>query len=95
MLPTLAMRRRMAGKPTNVHPLQDTYLQVSIRTKGGAGGPTTVVTSLSQLVAVANATGPQIIVVQGAISGAAKVQVGSDKTIVGKSGSCAYSSCAS
>lgn len=56
-------------------------------TKGGAGGPTTVVTSLSQLVAVANATGPQIIVVQGAISGAAKVQVGSDKTIVGKSGS--------
>lgn len=29
-----------------------------------------------------------MIVVQGAISGAAKVQVTSDKTIVGKAGSC-------
>ena len=61
-----------------------------IRTKGGAGGPTTTVSTLPQLSAAAIASGPLVIVVQGAISGAAKVQVGSDKTIVGKSGSCMY-----
>lgn len=56
-------------------------------TKGGLGGPTTIVTTLAQLRAVANATGPQIILIQGAIKGAAKVQVGSDKSIIGKAGS--------
>ncbi|KAF2026895.1 pectate lyase-like protein [Setomelanomma holmii] len=43
--------------------------------------------TLPQLSAAAIATGPLVIVVQGSISGAAKVQVGSDKTIVGISGS--------
>lgn len=62
------------------------------RTKGGAGGPTTTVTTLEQLRAVANATGPQIILVQGAIKGAAKVQVGSNKSIIGKAGSCMFNS---
>ena len=57
-------------------------------TKGGAGGPTTTVSTLPQLSAAANSSGPLNIVVQGAISGAAKVQVGSDKTIIGKTGSC-------
>jgi len=46
------------------------------------------VTTLDQLRAVANATGPQIILIQGNIKGAAKVQVGSNKSIIGKSGSC-------
>lgn len=57
-------------------------------TKGGAGGPTTTVSTLPQLSAAANSSGPLNIVVQGAINGAAKVQVGSDKTIIGKTGSC-------
>jgi pectate lyase len=57
-------------------------------TKGGAGGPTTTVSTLPQLSAAANSTGPLNIVVQGAINGAAKVQVSSDKTIIGKTGSC-------
>ena len=57
-------------------------------TKGGAGGPTTTVSTLPQLSAAANSTGPLNIVVEEAINGAAKVQVGSDKTIVGKTGSC-------
>ncbi|KAF2127573.1 polysaccharide lyase family 1 protein [Dothidotthia symphoricarpi CBS 119687] len=56
-------------------------------TKGGAGGPTTTVSTLPQLSAAANSTGPLVIVVQGSISGAAKVVVASDKTIVGKTGS--------
>ncbi|XPS73515.1 Pectate lyase [Ascochyta lentis] len=57
-------------------------------TKGGAGGPTTTVSTLPQLSAAASASGARVIVVQGAISGAAKVSVTSDKTIVGKAGSC-------
>ncbi|KZM26992.1 Pectate lyase [Ascochyta rabiei] len=56
-------------------------------TKGGAGGPTTTVSTLPQLSAAASASGARVIVVQGAISGAAKVSVTSDKTIVGKAGS--------
>ncbi|KAF1960478.1 pectate lyase-like protein [Byssothecium circinans] len=56
-------------------------------TKGGAGGPTTTVSTLPQLSAAAAASGPLVIVVQGAISGAAKVNVTSDKTVVGKAGS--------
>lgn len=57
-------------------------------TKGGAGGSTTTVSTLPQLSAAASAEGARVVVVQGAISGAAKVQVTSDKTIVGKAGSC-------
>ncbi|KAG6358281.1 hypothetical protein INS49_014165 [Diaporthe citri] len=56
-------------------------------TKGGAGGSTTTVSTLPQLSAAASAEGASVIIVQGAISGAAKVQVTSDKTIVGKAGS--------
>lgn len=60
------------------------------RTTGGAKGTTTTVTTLDQLTKAAIAEGPAIILVQGAISGAAKVQVGSDKTIIGKTGSCKF-----
>ncbi|KAL1867511.1 hypothetical protein Daus18300_006355 [Diaporthe australafricana] len=56
-------------------------------TNGGAGGSTTTVSTLPQLSAAASASGAAVIVVSGAISGAAKVQVTSDKTIVGKAGS--------
>ncbi|KAF2825919.1 pectate lyase-like protein [Ophiobolus disseminans] len=63
------------------------YAAANGGTKGGAGGPTTTVSTLPQLSAAAAVAGPLIIVVQGAISGAAKVNVTSDKTIVGKSGS--------
>jgi pectate lyase len=56
-------------------------------TTGGAGGPTTTVTTLAQLEAAVGASGKAIILVKGAISGAKKVKVGSDKTIVGAAGS--------
>lgn len=58
------------------------------RTTGGSEGSTTKVSSLAQLVAAASGTAPAIIVVTGAISGAAKVRVGSNKSIIGASGSC-------
>jgi pectate lyase len=64
------------------------YTDSSSSTKGGAGGATSIVSTLPQLSAAASAAGTRIIVVQGAISGAAKVAVTSDKTIVGKTGSC-------
>ena len=57
------------------------------RTKGGAGGPTTTVSTLPQLSAAASVEGARVIIVQGAIVGASKVSVTSDKTIVGKAGS--------
>jgi pectate lyase len=78
----------MAGEQPDTTISADCRLIVTRRTKGGAGGPTTSVSTLPQLSAAANSTGALNIVVQGAISGAAKVQVGSDKTIVGKAGSC-------
>ncbi|OBS22694.1 hypothetical protein FPOA_09026 [Fusarium poae] len=56
-------------------------------TTGGGNAAQVTVRSLSELAAAASATGPSVILVQGSISGAAKVQVGSDKTIIGKSGS--------
>ncbi|KAH6654821.1 pectate lyase 2 [Truncatella angustata] len=56
-------------------------------TTGGTGGTTTTVSSLAQFTAVANATGPYVILLSGALSGAAKVEVGSDKSIIGLPGS--------
>lgn len=59
-------------------------------TTGGTGGTTTTVSTLAQFTAAANASGPYVILVSGALSGAAKVEVGSDKTIIGKTGSSTY-----
>ncbi|RSM01919.1 hypothetical protein CEP52_008293 [Fusarium oligoseptatum] len=56
-------------------------------TTGGAGGKQVTVKSLSELTTAAAAAGSAIIFVEGSISGAAKVQVTSDKSIIGKSGS--------
>jgi len=58
------------------------------RTKGGAGGTTTTVTSLSELEAAVSGTSAGIVIVKGAISGSAQVRVGSNKSIVGAAGSC-------
>lgn len=60
------------------------------RTTGGAGGKQVTVKSLNELTAAASAAGAAIIFVEGSISGAAKVQVTSDKSIIGKTGSCMY-----
>ncbi|KAJ4192369.1 hypothetical protein NW767_010593 [Fusarium falciforme] len=57
------------------------------RTTGGAGGKQVTVKSLSELTAAASAAGAAVIFVEGSISGAAKVQVTSDKSIIGKTGS--------
>ncbi|KAJ2973420.1 hypothetical protein NUW58_g8943 [Xylaria curta] len=63
------------------------YAQQNGGTKGGRGGTTTTVSSLAQLTAAAKANGAAVIVVKGNISGAAKVAVTSNKSIIGASGS--------
>ncbi|EKG11903.1 Pectate lyase/Amb allergen [Macrophomina phaseolina MS6] len=63
------------------------YATLNGGTTGGAGGSTTTVSSLAQFTAAAEADGAAVIVVSGNISGAAKVRVGSDKTIIGKDSS--------
>ncbi|KAH7318175.1 pectin lyase fold/virulence factor [Stachybotrys elegans] len=81
-LPAGLTKRAAVTDPCNIG-----YCTQNGGTTGGAGGATITVTSLSQLASAAGASGRAIILVQGAISGAAKVQVTSDKTIIGKAGS--------
>lgn len=56
-------------------------------TTGGAAGSTTTVASLAEFSTAAESKNPLVIVVKGAISGSAKIRVGSDKTIIGAKGS--------
>ncbi|KFA62901.1 hypothetical protein S40285_02239 [Stachybotrys chlorohalonatus IBT 40285] len=76
------VKRAAVSDPANIG-----YATQNGGTTGGAGGTTTTVTTLAQLTAAAGAAGRGIVIIQGAISGAAKVQVTSDKTIVGRAGS--------
>ncbi|KAF5008689.1 hypothetical protein FDECE_5045 [Fusarium decemcellulare] len=55
-------------------------------TTGGNGGSVTTVSSLAQFSAAAESSGKKVIYVKGTISGAAKIRVKSDKTIVGAKG---------
>lgn len=56
-------------------------------TTGGKGGATTTVSTLAQFTAaVTNDATARIIVVSGTITGAVQVRVGSNKSIIGKSG---------
>lgn len=63
---------------------------LSYRTTGGRGGTTTTVSTLAQFTAAAGSSSAAVIVVSGAISGSAKVKVTSNKSIIGKSGSCTF-----
>ncbi|KAI0433770.1 polysaccharide lyase family 1 protein [Xylaria sp. FL1042] len=56
-------------------------------TTGGAGGTTTTVSDLASFTAAAEADGAYVIVVKGAISGSYQTRVGSNKSIIGASGS--------
>ncbi|KAM0196146.1 hypothetical protein ACHAPI_006173 [Fusarium lateritium] len=56
-------------------------------TTGGGSAKQVTVKTPNELAAAANADGASVILVQGNISGAAKVQVGSNKSIIGKAGS--------
>lgn len=55
-------------------------------TSGGKGGETVTVTSLAALTSAVAGSDPRIVVVSGTITGAAKVLVGSNKSIIGRNG---------
>ncbi|KAH9890774.1 pectate lyase a [Xylariomycetidae sp. FL2044] len=56
-------------------------------TTGGTGGTTTTVSDLVSFTAAVGAEGPAVVVLDGELSGTAKVEVTSDKTIIGLPGS--------
>lgn len=56
-------------------------------TTGGASGSQTTVTSLSEFSEAAGADGAAIIIVDGALTGSELVDIASDKTIIGATGS--------
>ncbi|KAF1972299.1 pectate lyase a, partial [Bimuria novae-zelandiae CBS 107.79] len=62
------------------------YCTLGSGTSGGKGGPTVTVTSLAALTSAVADTTPRIVVVSGKITGAAKVLVGSNKSIIGRNG---------
>ncbi|KAF4962228.1 hypothetical protein FSARC_9680 [Fusarium sarcochroum] len=79
--PTLHARAA-ASDPCNIG-----YCTQNGGTTGGGSATQVTVKTLSELTAAAIADGASVIFVQGSISGAAKVQVGSNKSIIGKTGS--------
>lgn len=56
-------------------------------TSGGKGGETVIVSTLAALESAVAGNDPRIVVVSGTISGAKKVLVGSNKSIIGRDGS--------
>ncbi|KAF2968001.1 hypothetical protein GQX73_g5555 [Xylaria multiplex] len=63
------------------------YCTLNGGTTGGTGGTTTTVSTLAQFTAAAQAEGPAVILVSGSLTGAVKVNVTSNKSIIGKAGS--------
>ncbi|EWZ31115.1 pectin lyase fold/virulence factor [Fusarium oxysporum Fo47] len=74
--------RVAANDPCNIG-----YCTQNGGTTGGGSAAQVTVKTLAELTAAAAADGPSVILVQGSISGAAKVQVTSNKSIIGKTGS--------
>ncbi|MBB2148458.1 pectate lyase family protein [Pedobacter gandavensis] len=63
------------------------YASVNGKTTGGAGGQTVTVTTLAALTSALSSKSPMIIQVSGTITGTGLLQVESNKTILGMSGS--------
>ncbi|EFX05003.1 pectate lyase a [Grosmannia clavigera kw1407] len=83
-----AVHRRTVQKRASITDACDIgYATENGGTTGGSGGTTTTVSTLAQLTAAASSKDSMVIVVSGAITGADKVRVASNKTIIGASGS--------
>ncbi|TLS26873.1 hypothetical protein PpBr36_04794 [Pyricularia pennisetigena] len=74
--------KRQASQACNIG-----YCTQNGGTRGGAGGSTVTVKTLSALTEAAGRSGPLTIIVSGNIQGSAKVRVTADKTIYGERGS--------
>ncbi|KAF9693874.1 hypothetical protein EKO04_008510 [Ascochyta lentis] len=73
-----------AASLTDVCPVG--YCTLGSGTSGGKGGPTVTVSTLEALESAVTGNDPCIVVVSGTISGAKRVYVGSNKSIIGRSG---------
>ncbi|CAA7269160.1 unnamed protein product [Cyclocybe aegerita] len=62
------------------------YATLNGGTTGGAGGTTTTVSSLAALTAAVSGTSKKIVIVSGTITGNTVVKVGSNTSVLGKSG---------
>jgi pectate lyase len=62
-------------------------LLTNCSTSGGKGGTTVTVSTLEALESAVTGDDPRIVVVSGTISGAKKIFVGSNKSIIGRNGS--------
>lgn len=60
------------------------YATTNGGTTGGAGGTTVTVSTQADLQTALSGDDPAIVIIDGAISGADKIRVGSNKTILGK-----------
>ncbi|KAK2012156.1 pectate lyase [Colletotrichum eremochloae] len=56
-------------------------------TTGGTGGATTTVSTVAQFTAAVSSEDPAVVIVKGAITGAAKARVASNKSVIGLPGS--------
>ncbi|CAK5267908.1 unnamed protein product [Mycena citricolor] len=63
------------------------YATLNGGTSGGSGGPTTTVTTLDALTSAVAGTAKKIVLISGTITGNAVVRVGSNTTVIGKTGS--------
>lgn len=79
------LARRQAAEPAPIG-----FATLNGGTTGGAAGETVTVSDLAALTEAAESEEPLTIIVSGAISGSAKIRVGSDKTIYGEAGSCKF-----
>ncbi|PFH46373.1 polysaccharide lyase family 1 protein [Amanita thiersii Skay4041] len=63
------------------------YATLNGGTSGGSGGPVTTVTTLAALTSAVSGTAKKVVLIQGVITGSAVVRVGSNTSVIGKSGS--------
>ncbi|CAK5283363.1 unnamed protein product [Mycena citricolor] len=63
------------------------YATLNGGTTGGSGGPTTTVSTLAALTSAVTGSAKKIVLISGTITGTGSVRVGSNTTIIGKSGS--------
>ena len=78
----------MAGERMKIRLLKsEDMLLILCRTSGGKGGATVTVSTLEALESAITGNDPRIVVVSGTISGAKKIFVGSNKSIIGRKGS--------
>ncbi|KAJ7858811.1 pectate lyase [Mycena olivaceomarginata] len=63
------------------------YATLNGGTTGGSGGPTTTVSTLDALTTAVAGNTKKIVLISGTITGDAVVQIGSNTTVIGKTGS--------